>query len=259
MPKYFWQALFIENPIWMSFLVLHLVHDQLGPELQHFQFQDLADFPLHALDALDQVVGRADAHRVLLVHGRVDQVLDVLVGHDPFEAAVEGALDEPVGVLDGGGLGQHHQDAVVREEEEVEDVEGGAGAEVQQDVVRVEGLQVAEQPGLLREIGLAASRKSWAPLIRLRFGMLVLMITSWMFSTRRFRKSDRVISGTPMPSVVWRLAPPRSASTRRTFFLSRARVMPILPVIRLLPIPPLPPPMAQISFLRRASWSSIIP
>jgi len=36
-----------------------------------------------------------------------------------------------------------------------------------------------------------------------------------------------VISGTPMPRVVCRLAPPRSASTSSTFFLSRARVMPI--------------------------------
>ena len=66
----------------------------------------------------------------------------------------EGRLDEAVGVLDGGRLGDQHQHPVVGDQEEVEGVGVGAGAEVEDDVVGVEGLDVAEQPELLGVAGL---------------------------------------------------------------------------------------------------------
>ncbi len=66
-----------------------------------------------------------------------------------FELAGEGGFDEVVGVLHRGGFRNNDQNAAVRDEEEVEHVDSGAGPEVEDDMICIELLDVTEDSALL--------------------------------------------------------------------------------------------------------------
>jgi hypothetical protein len=63
-------------------------------------------------------------------------------------------LEEVVGVLDRGRFRHHDQDALPRCEEEVEDVEACPGAEIQDHVIDLESVDVAEDFALLAIVGI---------------------------------------------------------------------------------------------------------
>jgi hypothetical protein len=88
--------------------------------------------------------------RVLRVEGRLHELPDALGGRGRAQPPVQSALDEPVAVLDRGRLGDDREDRHVREQEEVEDVVGGARPEVDEDHVHVEGAHVLHHPDLLQ-------------------------------------------------------------------------------------------------------------
>ena len=67
-----------------------------------------------------------------------------------------------------------------------------------------------------------------------------------MSVTLPLMKSERLSFGTLSPRQVWRLALPRSRSTRVTDLPIRLKHIAMLLEMKLLPMPPLPPPTAQI-------------
>src|SRR5688572_21814201 len=78
---------------------------------------------------------------------------------------------------------------------------------------------------------------------------------SSIFATLRWMKSPRVWRGFWRPRQVWRLAPPRSASTSTTRLPRRASCHPRDAVRSDLPMPPFPPPTDQ---MRRSGRGSVM-
>ena len=66
------------------------------------------------------------------------------------QPAQKRALDEAEGVLDAGRLGHDHQHADVRDEEEVERDEAGAGRQIADEVVDVELAHLVDEAVLRR-------------------------------------------------------------------------------------------------------------
>ena len=84
---------------------------------------------------LDRVV-EIERRRNAAFEGAVDRQL--VEAADVAQTAQKRALDEAEGVLDAGRLGHHHQDADVRDQEEVERDEAGAGRQIADEVVGVD-------------------------------------------------------------------------------------------------------------------------
>src|SRR5262245_37351956 len=94
-------------------------------------------------------------------------------------------------------------------------------------------------------LGLAIARKARAPLTSDRFGTFVSQRTSARFATSRFKKAVSVRWGLRTPRIVWRLPPPRSASTTTQRRPRCASAIARFAAITDLPTPPLPPPRAH--------------
>src|SRR6185436_18351369 len=90
-------------------------------------------------------------------------------------------------------------------------------------------------------------------------GMMTGVLSSSSVSTRWWRKSARPDVGLTTPSMVCRLAAPRSASTMVTRWPSRASASARLAAIVLLPTPPLPPATAIVRVAARLSCATMAP
>ena len=106
------------------------------------------------LDEGDQLSCRAHAPAAAFSAEAQDRCAHVGAPRDEAERAVEGGLEEVLGVLDRRRLGRDDDQSAPREQEEVQDVVRGASAEVEQDVVDVETADVTEQHLLLAVLGI---------------------------------------------------------------------------------------------------------
>ena len=165
---------------------------------------------------------------------------------DVAQRAVEGCLEEVLGVLDRRRLGRHDDETAPGEQEEVEDVERAARAEIEHDVVDVEAADLAKQHLLLAVLGIGHLEQgliaAHEPEIRNR-GLDHQLGERSDLAGQEMRQGAR---GRETPSSVWRFAPPRSTS-----ITAQRRPVPAMAAARLaattdLPTPPLPPPTAQM-------------
>ncbi len=99
--------------------------------------------------------------------------------------------------------------------------------------------------------GLASPNTPPWPLMKRRFLNRVGVMRSSTARSRRMKKSTLVCFASGDPRAVFRLAPPRSPSTRMTDLPIAARHRPKPAVREVLPLPPLPPPKAMIVVGRR--------
>ena len=80
------------------------------------------------------------------VKGHFQKIEDGLVAAQTTEQlAEEGRLDEAVGVFQGGGLRADHHYSLARYGEEIQDVIGRSGAEIQQDIIGLETVDMVDQ------------------------------------------------------------------------------------------------------------------
>jgi hypothetical protein len=149
MPRWRLQAVTSWWPIAMSGRAAHLVHHEARVEGRDLVLERRRLSGRLLLDDRQQVGRRADAVGVLGVERRVHDLAHALGRGHRAQAPVERALDEAVAVLDRGGLGHDRQHPDVRDQEEVEDVEGGPGAQVDQHDVDVERADAVQQAHLL--------------------------------------------------------------------------------------------------------------
>ena len=148
--------------------------------------------------------------------GRLEQrLLDGPVGL-LAEHAQDRALEERVGVVDGGHLRGGDDDLLRRDQEEVEGVEGHAGADVQ-DHHRVDRAQLADQALLVGvgDVGRAQHRAAAGE--RLRFGIDVGLMASLTSSIAPSMRAGTPARGRATPSSRCWLAAPRSRSTSTTW------------------------------------------
>src|SRR5208337_5228213 len=97
-------------------------------------------------DERDQLSSRAHPPAAAVLEHAQDRRAEFRAGvGDELERTGEGRFDKVLGVLDRRRLGRGDDESASGKQEEVEDVERTARAEIEHDVVNIETLDVAEE------------------------------------------------------------------------------------------------------------------
>ena len=132
-----------------------LVDNEPRPECAYSVFEDPNRLFIHLSQLLEEIKGGPDPLLIVAVHSLLDHLLHLRTGSHCHPAVEEGPPDKLVGVFQRGRLRGDQEDPGVGDKEEVEDMGGHTRSQIKDDVIGIQGLDLADDLLLLALFGIA--------------------------------------------------------------------------------------------------------